>query len=71
MGRVVLDQTGLSVDFNFTLEFVPDQPGPGATDLQGPSFLDALEEKLGLKMEPRKAPVDVLVIDHVERPDAN
>jgi len=71
MGRVVLDQTGLSGEFNFSLEFVPDPPAPGATDLQGPNFLDALEEKLGLKMEPRKAPVNVLVIDHVERPDAN
>jgi uncharacterized protein (TIGR03435 family) len=55
MRRVVLDQTGLSGDFNFALEFV-DQPAPGATDLQGPNFLDALEETLGLKMEPRKAP---------------
>ena len=71
MGRVVLDQTGLSGDFNFWLEFVPDQSGLGATDLKGPSFLDALEEQLGLKMEPRKAQVNVLVIDHVERPAAN
>src|SRR5215469_6649310 len=71
MGRVVLDQTGLSGDFNFKVEFVPDQSGRGATDLTGPSFLDALQEQLGLKMEPRKAPVKVLVIEHVERPAAN
>jgi uncharacterized protein (TIGR03435 family) len=71
MGRVVLDQTGLSGDFNFSLELVPDQSGLVSTDLQGPSFLDALEERLGLKLEPQKAPVTVLVIDHVERPDAN
>jgi uncharacterized protein (TIGR03435 family) len=71
MGRAVLDQTGLSGNFNFKLEFVPDQSGPGATDLKGPTFLDALEEELGLKLEPRKAPVNVLVVEHVERPGAN
>ena len=71
MGLVVLDQTDLSGDFNFRLEFVPDQSGLGATDLTGPSFLDALAEQLGLKMERRKAPVTVLVIDHVERAAAN
>jgi uncharacterized protein (TIGR03435 family) len=71
MDRVVLDQTGLSGDFNFKLEFVPDQAGRGATDLTGPSFLDAFGEQLGLRMEPRKSPVKVLVIDHVERPTAN
>ena len=71
MGRVVLDQTGLSGDFNFKLEFVPDQPTPGAADPKGPTFLDAIEEDLGLRMESRKAPVNVLVIDHVERPAAN
>jgi uncharacterized protein (TIGR03435 family) len=71
LGRVVLDETGLSADFNFKLEFEPDQSGTAATDLKGPSFLDALEEQLGLKMEPRRAPVEVFVIDRVERPGAN
>lgn len=71
MGRVVLDQTGLGGDFNFRLEFVPDQSGLSTADMKGPSFVDALDEKLGLKMESRKAPVKVLVIDHVERPGAN
>ena len=72
MDRVVLDQTGLSGDFNFKLEFVPEQPGRGgATDGTGPTFLDALEDQLGLNMKPRKDPVKVLVIEHVERPGAN
>ena len=71
MGRVVLDQTGLSGDFNFKLEFEPDQAGRGAADLTGPTFLDALEDQLGLKMEPRKGSVNVLVIEHVARPSAN
>jgi uncharacterized protein (TIGR03435 family) len=39
--------------------------------LQGPSFLGALEEQLGLRIEQRKASVEVLAIDRVERPDAN
>jgi uncharacterized protein (TIGR03435 family) len=71
LGSPVLDQTGLSDSFNFKLEFVPDQSAPAAADLKGPTFLDALQEQLGLKLEPRKAPVEVLVIEHVERPSAN
>jgi uncharacterized protein (TIGR03435 family) len=70
-GRAVLDQTGLSGNFNFNVEFVPDQSGLGATNLKGPSFLDALEEQLGLKIELRKAPVKLLVIEHAERASAN
>lgn len=71
MGHAVLDQTGLSGDFNFKLQFVSDQAIRGATDLTGPTFLEALEDQLGLKMEPRKGSVKVLVIEHVERPGAN
>lgn len=67
MGRVVLDETGLSGDFNFTLDFVPDQ----ATDQKGPSFLDALVDVLGLKISAGKAAVDVMAIERVERPGAN
>ena len=71
MGRAVLDRTGLSGDFNFTIAFVPDQPGRGSADVTGPTFLEALEEQLGLKLETQKGPVEVLVIDHVEKASAN
>ena len=68
MGRVVVDQTGLSGDYNFKLEFLPDKE---AEQKGGMTFLDALEKNLGLKLESRRAPIKVLVIDRVERPAAN
>jgi len=61
--RVVLDRTGLDGGFEIDLEWSPDQT---ATDK--PSIFTAVEEQLGLKLESTKAPVDVVVIDHVERP---
>ena len=77
LGRPVVDQTGLSGRYDFTLEWTPEStalPPPGADiqpDSQGPTFLEALQEQLGLKLKPTKARVDVLVIDHVERPSPN
>jgi uncharacterized protein (TIGR03435 family) len=80
LGRVdhpVVDQTGLTGRFDFSMEFAqePNQPSPpnaGApADLQGPTFLDALSEQLGLKLEPARAPLRVLVIDKVEKPSEN
>jgi len=71
--RVVVDRTGLTgtydVDMAWRYEPTPEQapllpsPNPNA-----PSLFTALQEQLGLKLESRKEPVDVLVIDHVERP---
>jgi uncharacterized protein (TIGR03435 family) len=63
-GRIVVDHTGLSGNWQFILTFAPE----GVTDSNAPSFFTALQEELGLKLESTKAPVDVLVIDHVERP---
>jgi uncharacterized protein (TIGR03435 family) len=84
-GRVVIDATGLQGSYDFTLKWSRDYanpalPGgasqsggaPGATsDSPGPSFVTALQGQLGLKLESRKAPVQVLVIDHVEQPSPN
>jgi uncharacterized protein (TIGR03435 family) len=73
-GRPVLDRTGLTGLFSFTLEFGLDQqppPGPQQPDAlsrDSPSFLTAVQEQLGLRLESRSGPVDVVVIDHVERP---
>jgi len=78
--RPVVDHTGLKGFWDFTLEFVPDgtaereRKGPdGATlpALDGPNIYTALREQLGLKMEAQKTPVDVYIIDHVEKPSAN
>jgi uncharacterized protein (TIGR03435 family) len=70
MNRIVLDRTGLSGVFNFTLDFVPDgSPIDASQNL--PPLQSALREQLGLKLEPARGPVEVLVIDHVERPTEN
>ncbi len=71
--RPVVDQTGLSGRFDFTLQWVPEPSGPqpANADPQGPSFVDAVREQLGLKLQSTEAPIQILVIDHVEKPDPN
>ena len=77
LDRTVLNRTGLDGTFDFTLEFLPElgtgsQPGLGAPDpSELPSIFTALQQQLGLKLEPQTGPLDVLVIDHVEQPSAN
>ena len=77
LGRPVLDQTGLSGTFDFSLEWTPEARGPlspgvdSPPDQSGPTFLQALKDQLGLKLESTKGPVELLVIDHVERPSEN
>jgi len=77
--RPVVDQTGLPGRYDFSLKWTPDEtqfatlggappPSPTATD---PDLFTAIQEQMGLKLESTKAPVDVLVIDHVEKPSAN
>ena len=66
--RRVIDNTGIIGTFDVHLEWAPDD---GAADGTLPSLFTALQEQLGLKLESTKGPVEVLVIDHVERPDAN
>jgi bla regulator protein blaR1 len=69
VGRIVVDKTGFTGMFNFQLEFADEQ---GATaDLSGPSIFMALQEQLGLQLKSAEGPVEVLVIDHVERPSEN
>jgi uncharacterized protein (TIGR03435 family) len=67
-GRVIVDKTGLTGKYEFTLEFNLRPPGPGALDDDPfPSIFDAVQQQLGLKLEDKKAPFDVLVIDHAEK----
>ncbi len=69
-GRVVIDKTGLtgSYDIEFETE-LPSSPGLATTPpREGLSLFTVLDEQLGLKLESERGPVDVLVIDHVERP---
>jgi uncharacterized protein (TIGR03435 family) len=75
LARPAVDQTGLTGNFDFTIQYSRDSiapPAPGAEpESQGPTFLEALEEQLGLKLKPAVAPMDVLVIDHLEQPSPN
>jgi len=73
MERPVIDKTGLKDRFDFNLTFTPEQmptaappPGVPPIDPNGPSIFIALQEQLGLKLEPAKAPMDVVVIDSIE-----
>ena len=70
--RPVFDRTGLTGTFDFSLEWslAPDsaQPLSSQPEDTGPTFLEALQEQLGLKLKSTKGPVDVLVVDHVEQP---
>jgi uncharacterized protein (TIGR03435 family) len=65
MGSLVIDGTGLSGEYDFTLEWVQDQ---NADAVAGPSLFTALQEQLGLRLESTKKPVETIVIDHIERP---
>jgi uncharacterized protein (TIGR03435 family) len=65
--NLVVDDTGLDGYYKFKLEWSSGNASANA----GPSLFAALQEQLGLKLEATKGPVDVLVIDHVERPSAN
>ncbi len=72
--RTIVDRTGLTGAFDIDLHWLPDNPASGpqpkqpAPDPGAPSLFTALQEQLGLKLQSTTGPVDVLVIDHVERP---
>jgi uncharacterized protein (TIGR03435 family) len=73
-GRFVIDKTGLTGPYDLDLQWTPDPaaaggsppgpPGPG----DGASLFAAIQEQLGLKLEAKRAPVEVVVIDSAERP---
>ena len=72
MGRPVLDRTGLTRRFDVELQFRrPPQTTTGADDRDGPLLRTAIAEQLGLEVEDGRAPLEVLVIDHIERPSEN
>jgi uncharacterized protein (TIGR03435 family) len=53
------------------LSWTPDYGGPPAPDSNGVGLFTAIQEQLGLKLEPQKAPIQILVIDHAEKPSEN
>jgi uncharacterized protein (TIGR03435 family) len=78
LGRSIIDRTGLTSNYDFTLRWSADTgAGTSSNDPAGtqpdalPSIFTAVQEQLGLKLESTKAPADVLVVDHLERPTQN
>ena len=70
--RRVIDETGLSGTYDFQLRFAPDQVGADAAAMtDAPSIFAALEEQLGLSLKTAKRPVDVVIIDSVQKPASN
>jgi uncharacterized protein (TIGR03435 family) len=67
IGDAVVDETGLAGRFDLNLDFNVDERASS----EGPTVFEAVQRQLGLKLEPRKGPVEVIVIDHVEKPSAN
>ncbi|HWG18578.1 MAG TPA: TIGR03435 family protein [Acidobacteriaceae bacterium] len=77
-GREVVDKTGLTGTYDISLKWAPLQTAPAAGESagapssdEGPSLFTAIEEQLGLKLLPAKAPSEVLVIDRIEHPTPN
>jgi len=74
LDRPVLNQTGLVGGYDFQLDFEPERhDAPDIAPASGtkPSLFAALQDQLGLKLESRKMPVEMLIIDHIERPSEN
>ena len=78
VGRIVVDKTGLPGYYDLNMTFAQDSlptapaaPAEAAPDGAAPSLFTAMQEQLGLKLEPGRAPVQVLVIDRAERPTAD
>jgi bla regulator protein BlaR1 len=69
LGHPVVDQTGLAGEYDLTLHFEPSNtPGADSTD---PPLFTALQEQLGLKLEWKKAPLETIVVDHIDLPSPN
>jgi uncharacterized protein (TIGR03435 family) len=82
VGRPILDRTGLSGKYDFELKWTPDQSSANnavggvahplaVADPDRPNIFTALQKQLGLNLESSKAPVTVIVVDHIETPSAN
>jgi uncharacterized protein (TIGR03435 family) len=73
VGRPVIDTTGLKGKYDITLHYIQDPPGrnggppPAATPDAGPTVSGALQSQLGLRLEPRKGIIEILVVDHAEK----
>jgi uncharacterized protein (TIGR03435 family) len=78
LGTPVVDMTDIKGRFSFTLEWAPENPRPAATPdgvlpeaPAGPSLFTVLAQELGLKLESKKLPIEMIVIDKAEKPTEN
>jgi uncharacterized protein (TIGR03435 family) len=83
LDRTVQDQTGLTGTFALDLQWRPDQAAAAGTEPGNPtnpntavdhlptSIFTAMQEQLGLKLKPAKGSIEVIIVDHAERPTAN
>jgi uncharacterized protein (TIGR03435 family) len=81
-GRTVVDDTALTGEYDFKLEWTPDSGPPPVTGestggrelsaaADGPSLFTAIQEQLGLKLVTRRAPVEFFIVDRAEKPGEN
>jgi uncharacterized protein (TIGR03435 family) len=71
LGRPVVDQTGLTGNYDFALEWTPERPAlpagsPMPADMPTPDFLESVKKQLGFKLESQKQSVQTLVLDHID-----
>jgi len=71
LDRPVVDKTGLKGHYDVKLNWIPEFAGPPPPGSDGVNIFTAVQEQLGLKLEPQKASIEILVIDHVEKPSEN
>lgn len=69
LGMPIVDKTGLTAYYDFSLKWSPEETSADTTP--APSIFTAIQETLGLRLVSAREPVDVLVIDHLEKPTAN
>ncbi len=79
LSAIVVDKTGIDGRFDASFQWTPDQPmrlksgdpAPPSDATPGPSIFTAIQEKLGLRLESRKVPTEVIAIDRAQRPSEN
>ena len=74
IGRLVVDRTGLAGTFDFELDWLPERAGikpENSSESDLPTIFVALQERLGLRLEAARVPIEAVVVDRAEKADAN